>query len=336
MLAAPVAEPLSLDASPSSSFLVISEPGMETSPLSIRLGSGFTPVRDSADKKLSLVTSNLNVAASLGRAFVLDGELLSRTVLNDARASIPDRVGLRLHYVPETLASPRLGLSLMAGGSFGSDLKWDKPGPGVGAAFAGFSVGGAFSILRYAAQVTAGWGLDRSSPKTGNATAIPLNAGGGVAAALPLLDASLSIEANTRVDVLRARDPWALLGTAGLSIPISQILRVHVAATAMRTAVREMEFGGILALSGKLGMGDLDGDSIPDAEDACPGVSGMADYGGCPFEDKDGDGVWDRFDACPNEPGPATNAGCPLEDSNHNGVPDIDDPCPDIQPCPST
>jgi hypothetical protein len=333
VVTAPVAEPLGLDASPSSAFLIITEPGAETSPLAIRLGSGFTPVRSSADKRLNLVTSTLDVAASLSRAFILDGELVSRSILNDALASIPDRMGLRLRYLPAGLASNRFGLSLMAGGSFGSDLKWDKPGPGVGAAFAGFSAGGAVSILRYAAQLTAGWGLDRGSPKS--TTVIPIDAGAGIAATLPALDASLGVEASARVDLRRAKSPWALLGAAGLTIPVSQILTVHLAATATRNTGRDMEFGGVLAIAGKLGLGDLDGDGIPDSEDACPDVSGTTEYFGCPFEDRDGDGVWDRFDACPEQAGPAANAGCPLEDSNHNGVPDIDDPCPGTEPCPT-
>jgi len=64
---------------------------------------------------------------------------------------------------------------------------------------------------------------------------------------------------------------------------------------------------------------DTDGDTIPDAADACPKQAGVAspdaDQNGYPLQaDADGDGVPDARDACPNEPGikssdPKT-AGC--------------------------
>lgn len=62
---------------------------------------------------------------------------------------------------------------------------------------------------------------------------------------------------------------------------------------------------------------DRDGDSIPDAEDRCPdrpGVLADGDKNGCP-PDTDGDGLVDPDDACPNEAGPKTEdpktTGCP-------------------------
>ena len=62
---------------------------------------------------------------------------------------------------------------------------------------------------------------------------------------------------------------------------------------------------------------DRDGDAIPDAEDRCPdrpGVLADGDRNGCP-PDTDGDGLDDPDDACPNEAGPKTEdpktTGCP-------------------------
>jgi hypothetical protein len=60
---------------------------------------------------------------------------------------------------------------------------------------------------------------------------------------------------------------------------------------------------------------DTDGDTVPDAEDACPDVPGDPMFAGCPgyeeFEDSDGDGVSDLEDACPELPGPLEQGGCP-------------------------
>jgi outer membrane protein OmpA-like peptidoglycan-associated protein len=79
---------------------------------------------------------------------------------------------------------------------------------------------------------------------------------------------------------------------------------------------------------------DRDGDSVPDAEDACPTVVGDARpevaRRGCPA-DADGDGVYDLDDHCPDVPGvasddPAKN-GCPV-DSDGDGILDAKDACP--------
>lgn len=73
------------------------------------------------------------------------------------------------------------------------------------------------------------------------------------------------------------------------------------------------------------GCPDTDGDGIQDAEDACPEVAGIASLNGCP--DTDGDGIQDEEDDCPNTPGiPALN-GCP--DADGDGVKDLEDQCPD-------
>jgi OmpA-OmpF porin, OOP family len=57
---------------------------------------------------------------------------------------------------------------------------------------------------------------------------------------------------------------------------------------------------------------DTDKDGIPDSEDACPLIPGIAKYHGCPIPDRDGDGVNDEEDACPDIAGPASNHGCPV------------------------
>lgn len=52
----------------------------------------------------------------------------------------------------------------------------------------------------------------------------------------------------------------------------------------------------------RFGKSDRDGDGIPDEEDDCPDVPGLAEFGGCP--DTDGDGIPDHLDECPLEPCP--------------------------------
>jgi outer membrane protein OmpA-like peptidoglycan-associated protein len=83
---------------------------------------------------------------------------------------------------------------------------------------------------------------------------------------------------------------------------------------------------------------DRDGDGIPDANDACPEVVGVADADplkhGCP-PDRDADGVLDQSDACPNVPGvasadPAKNGCPPPGDRDGDGVTDDVDACPDL------
>jgi OOP family OmpA-OmpF porin len=72
---------------------------------------------------------------------------------------------------------------------------------------------------------------------------------------------------------------------------------------------------------------DRDGDGVPDLEDACPDVPGLAQFKGCP--DTDGDGVPDNEDACPNDPGPKETQGCPVsKDTDGDGIPDDIDRCP--------
>ncbi|MDC0683040.1 OmpA family protein [Sorangium atrum] len=106
---------------------------------------------------------------------------------------------------------------------------------------------------------------------------------------------------------------------------------------------------------------DFDGDSVPDAEDACPRVIGEARppaaaagarpafRRGCP-PDRDDDGIYDVDDRCPDVPGvssaaadagsgpasaapanagsqPASKHGCPA-DTDGDGIPNAADACP--------
>lgn len=83
---------------------------------------------------------------------------------------------------------------------------------------------------------------------------------------------------------------------------------------------------------------DLDGDGIPDVEDACPAraedADGFADEDGCPDPDNDDDGLLDAADRCPLEAetrnGWQDDDGCPDEDPDADGdkVPDRLDRCP--------
>ncbi len=78
------------------------------------------------------------------------------------------------------------------------------------------------------------------------------------------------------------------------------------------------------------GCPDTDGDGISDAEDACPLAAGPKENKGCPYTDRDNDGVLDKDDDCPDTPGPADNKGCPYPDRDKDGIPDKDDKCPDM------
>ena len=55
---------------------------------------------------------------------------------------------------------------------------------------------------------------------------------------------------------------------------------------------------------------DTDGDGVPNTEDNCPTIEGVATNFGCP-NDTDGDGIADADDRCPAEPGVAASLGCP-------------------------
>jgi hypothetical protein len=65
---------------------------------------------------------------------------------------------------------------------------------------------------------------------------------------------------------------------------------------------------------------DRDADGIPDAEDKCPDLRGLAALQGCP--DRDGDGIADADDKCPDVVGIARYQGCPVPDTDNDGVND--------------
>jgi len=75
---------------------------------------------------------------------------------------------------------------------------------------------------------------------------------------------------------------------------------------------------------------DVDGDTILNADDACPfdpeDFDGIQDEDGCPETDADGDGVLDEDDACPEDAedldGIQDEDGCPETDADNDGMPD--------------
>jgi hypothetical protein len=69
---------------------------------------------------------------------------------------------------------------------------------------------------------------------------------------------------------------------------------------------------------------DSDNDNIPDEEDDCPNIPGLAATKGCP--DSDSDGIPDHLDDCPTVAGTAQFKGCP--DTDFDGIPDNRDVCP--------
>lgn len=80
------------------------------------------------------------------------------------------------------------------------------------------------------------------------------------------------------------------------------------------------------------GCPDSDGDGIPDHLDECPMVVGLAEFNGCP--DTDGDGIPDHLDECPYVAGLARLNGCPEPDTDGDGVPDHLDECPTVPGLP--
>ncbi len=100
---------------------------------------------------------------------------------------------------------------------------------------------------------------------------------------------------------------------------------------------------------------DTDNDSIPDRDDACPEIAGLAQFQGCPDTDQDGladkndkcpelygsiemngcpdsdgDGLADPDDKCPNQAGPRSYDGCPPTDTDNDGFVDDVDECPTV------
>ncbi len=85
------------------------------------------------------------------------------------------------------------------------------------------------------------------------------------------------------------------------------------------------DVAGVAALQG---CPDRDGDGIADADDKCPNVAGLVKYQGCPIPDTDGDGINDEQDKCPTVKGVARFQGCPVPDTDGDGVNDEEDKCP--------
>ena len=75
---------------------------------------------------------------------------------------------------------------------------------------------------------------------------------------------------------------------------------------------------------------DSDNDGVDDTMDKCPGVAGVAKYGGCPVPDTDNDGINDENDKCPGVSGLAKYAGCPVPDTDKDGINDEQDKCPTV------
>jgi hypothetical protein len=79
-----------------------------------------------------------------------------------------------------------------------------------------------------------------------------------------------------------------------------------------------------------IAIADMDGDTIPNADDLCPldpeDLDGVQDEDGCPETDADDDGILDEDDACPEDPedldGIQDEDGCPDIDVDGDGMPD--------------
>jgi OmpA-OmpF porin, OOP family len=81
---------------------------------------------------------------------------------------------------------------------------------------------------------------------------------------------------------------------------------------------------GLAALQG---CPDRDGDGIADGDDKCPDVVGVSRYQGCPIPDTDKDGINDEMDKCPTVPGVSRYMGCPIPDTDGDGINDEEDKC---------
>lgn len=75
-------------------------------------------------------------------------------------------------------------------------------------------------------------------------------------------------------------------------------------------------------------VGDGDGDGVPDPLDACLAEAGNSSADGC--LDTDHDDVLNTSDSCPGQPGMAENNGCPAQgDLDSDDTPDAQDACPE-------
>src|ERR1044072_4496986 len=71
------------------------------------------------------------------------------------------------------------------------------------------------------------------------------------------------------------------------------------------------QFSRMAVVSDSYQRSDRDKDGVPDQEDDCPEIPGLAAFKGCP--DTDRDGIADPDDGCPDEAGPADQGGCPFK-----------------------
>jgi len=102
---------------------------------------------------------------------------------------------------------------------------------------------------------------------------------------------------------------------------------VHVGIQHKAKKVKELP---VVVPVAKKTIADTDGDGVPDDQDKCPDVAGLAKYNGCPIPDSDNDGVNDEEDKCPTIPGVVKYHGCPVPDSDGDGINDEQDQCPTI------
>ena len=108
-----------------------------------------------------------------------------------------------------------------------------------------------------------------------------------------------------------------------VAAPVDTVLSASYAKTESGNGVTETTTVSVTAT--KLAVNsDSDGDTVPDADDACPSVVGSPTAAGCP--DADNDTVPDSADLCPTEYGPWSLTGCP--DADLDGSPDVSDQCP--------
>lgn len=196
-------------------------------------------------------------------------------------------------------------------------------------------------------------------------------------------DAMFSLDATLQLKYFRQRSflyPYLYAGLGAVSqnwddlyfsVPLGVGLNFRLANNAYFTTKAEYRLGfkdlrndvmagfGLMITFGDAvdktpAVSDRDGDGIPDAQDRCPDVAGVAIHSGCPDTDGDGladdkddcptqagsqalkgcpdrdnDGIADKDDKCPDQAGPASNMGCPITDRDGDGIEDKDDACPD-------
>jgi outer membrane protein OmpA-like peptidoglycan-associated protein len=87
----------------------------------------------------------------------------------------------------------------------------------------------------------------------------------------------------------------------------------------------------VAGIAAFMGCPDTDNDGITDASDECPTVAGIEKYKGCPIPDTDKDGINDELDKCINTVGVAKYNGCPIPDTDGDGVNDDDDKCVSVK-----